>query len=85
MEEGFSESGKRCLQCGHYSVRAEEACFYCGGELSHVADIVQALMDMAFDQECEVRVIDGPASERLAKLGHIGALLRFKVGEPASK
>ncbi len=80
VTEGFAESGKRCRQCGHLTVREQEMCSYCGGELAPVMDIVQAVADQAFDQGCEVRFLDGQAGERLAKLGGIGALLRFRPG-----
>lgn len=75
VTEGFAEDGKRCRGCGHLTVYAEEECPYCGGPLAPVADIVQAIADLAFDQGCEVKFLEGEAGERL---GNIGALLRYR-------
>lgn len=78
VTEGFAEDGKRCRGCGHLTVYAEEECPYCGGSLAPVADIVQAIADLAFDQGCAVKFLEGEAGRRLAKLGSIGALLRYR-------
>jgi stalled ribosome rescue protein Dom34 len=42
-------------------------------------DIIEELADRAFEQGCTVYILDGAAGSRLAKLGDIGALLRFKL------
>jgi len=79
VNEGYTESGKRCSQCGNLTLRAESKCPYCDGQLEPVSDIVSEILDRAFVQDCDVKVLDGAVGERLAKMGRIGALLRFKV------
>lgn len=79
VNEGFSAPGKRCMECGHLTIRAEERCSYCGGELQPMEDIVDEIMDQAFAQGCQVRFITGGNKARMAQLGDIGALLRYTM------
>jgi peptide chain release factor subunit 1 len=79
VNEGFSAPGKRCTGCGHLTVRAQEQCPYCGGELQPMDDMVDEIIDQAFAQGCQVRFIAGSNQERLARLGDIGALLRYTM------
>ncbi len=79
VNDGYTEAGKRCIQCGNLTLRAEPRCPYCGGKLEPVPDVVSEILDRAFEQDCEVKVLDGDPGDRLASVGRIGALLRFKV------
>lgn len=79
VNDGYTEAGKRCIRCGNLTLRAEPHCPYCGGKLELVADIVSEILDRAFEQDCEVKVLEDGIGDRLKSLGHIGALLRFKV------
>jgi peptide chain release factor subunit 1 len=80
VRDGFAEPGKQCTHCGHLTLHEESTCPYCGGSLVVKEDIIQELADRAFEQGCAVYFLDGAAGNRLAKLGNVGALLRFKLG-----
>jgi peptide subunit release factor 1 (eRF1) len=79
VRDGFAAPGKQCTHCGHLTLHEDPNCPYCGGPLVVKEDIIEELADRAFEQGCAVYILDGAAGSRLAKLGDIGALLRFKL------
>ncbi len=79
LNEDFEAAGQRCLHCGHLTIRDDEVCSYCGGELEPVDDLVGEIIDIAYSQDCEVKFMRGDNAARLAEYGHIGALLRYAV------
>lgn len=79
VNEDFEAVGQRCLGCGHLTIRDDERCSYCEGELEPVAEIVAEIIDLAYNQDCEVKFMRGDNAALLAEYGHIGALLRYAV------
>jgi peptide chain release factor subunit 1 len=77
VNEDFAAPGNRCRHCGHLTVRAAEECPYCGSGLQPLDDVVDEVVEAAFRQDCQVKFVTGRSSKRLAKLGGIGALLRY--------
>lgn len=79
--DGFAESGYRCVSCGHVILREEDQCPYCSGELEYLDDVVAHIIDQTYEQGSDVVFISGDSNqERLEELGNIGALLRYQLG-----
>ncbi|MFQ5859075.1 MAG: Vms1/Ankzf1 family peptidyl-tRNA hydrolase [Anaerolineae bacterium] len=79
VNDGFAEPGYRCVSCGHIILREEDQCPYCSGELEHIDDVVALIIDQMYEQGSDVVFVAGDSNtERLAKLGNIGALLRYQ-------
>jgi peptide subunit release factor 1 (eRF1) len=81
VREGFAAPGKQCRHCDSLTLCEDSNCPYCGGSLLVRYDIVQESIDRALEQGCTIQMLNSAAGNRLAKLGDIGALLRFKLGE----
>ena len=79
VNDGFAEPGYRCVSCGHIILSEEEQCPYCSGELEYIDDVVAHIIDQVYEQDCDVVFVAGDSNvARLAKLGDIGALLRYQ-------
>lgn len=75
VDRGLQARGSRCGQCGALTIEIEGRCRYCEGELEPVADIVDEIVEEAFNQGCKIKFLaEGGA---LAEMGGVGALLRF--------
>jgi len=74
---GLRKEGQRCAQCGALTTEDRETCGYCGGELSIVPDVVEDVLQQAFDQGCQICSPEGELAEKLMEYGGIGALLRY--------
>jgi peptide chain release factor subunit 1 len=82
IDDQVRSSGVICARCEALSVQSdpENRCRYCGGEVRDLEDIVPALVTSAFNQGADVTVIDDDQQrEELARVGGIGALLRFRL------
>jgi peptide chain release factor subunit 1 len=66
--------GVRCPSCGHVAVEGER-CSACGAATERAPDLVEEAVEMALRQRCRVETVADGAG--LARLGGIGALLRF--------
>jgi peptide chain release factor subunit 1 len=66
--------GVRCPSCGHVAVEGER-CSACGSATERAPDLVEEAVEMALRQRCRVETVGDGAG--LARLGGIGALLRF--------
>jgi peptide chain release factor subunit 1 len=77
IQDGYARSGYRCKACSSLLAN-NTSCDYCGGATERVNDIVDAAIQEALQQGCNVKFItldDSP----LAAAGSIGALLRFRL------
>ncbi len=75
---GLRKEGQHCIQCGALTTEDDrEACGYCGGSLAAVPDVVEDILQQAFDQGCQICSPEGPLAQRLMESGGIGALLRY--------
>lgn len=80
VNDGFAEPGFQCVSCGHIILREEDQCPYCSGELMYMDDVVAHIIDQTYEQESDVVFVAGDANvARLAKLGDVGALLRYQL------
>ncbi len=76
-QKGFAPSGSRCQECASLQIDSGN-CQYCGGKLQPVSDIVDLAAQDVLNQGGSFKFISAPDSP-LAKSGHIGALLRFRL------
>ena len=74
VSDGFVAEGWRCDGCGILAAKGR-TCPTCGGEMDHVDDIVEEVVEQALLQSCHVEMCVGNADLDVA--GRIGALLRF--------
>jgi peptide chain release factor subunit 1 len=84
IDADLKASGVRCEQCGslHLSSDTENRCHYCQGEVTDLEDLIPAMVGSAFRQRADIVFVDeDDQREQLARLGGIGALLRFRLGD----
>jgi len=74
---GFRQEGARCAKCNALTSEERETCGYCGGDLVAVPDVVEDLLQQAFDQGCRICSPEGDVADELNAEGGIGALLRY--------
>ena len=74
IEKGFALKGWICEKCQIVEKGYNKACPYCGGKTSEV-DVIEELIEFAERMETRAEFIDG---KEIKKLGHVGALLRYK-------
>jgi peptide chain release factor subunit 1 len=70
----LTASGVRCGSCGHLDLQGER-CALCGAEVERTTDLVEEAVEAALRKGCRVETVLDDAG--LARLGGIGALLRF--------
>jgi hypothetical protein len=78
--DGFSKMGHLCPRCGDLSV-AFPRCPACHGPTETVFNVVEEMIERAFEAHCEVVRLLFPSP--LDNLGHIGAELSDTVPPPA--
>jgi peptide chain release factor subunit 1 len=74
VREGFTHPGRRCVSCNLLAVAAPR-CPYCHKEMVDVPDVVEEAIELAFQQRCEVEILD--PHPLLEKFGNIAGTLRF--------
>jgi peptide subunit release factor 1 (eRF1) len=74
VSSSLRAGGIRCPSCGHVAVQGER-CSACGSATERAPDLVEEAVEMALRQRCRVETVADGAG--LARLGGIGALLRF--------
>jgi peptide chain release factor subunit 1 len=74
VSDGYAESGWRCGSCGALAHLGRN-CPHCGGEMTHLDDVVEEAIEDALAQGVKVTICTGDAD--LDVLGRIGALLRY--------
>lgn len=75
--DGLRESGGRCAACGALCAEGCRACPWCGGTLTRIGDLIDALARQVIDAGGKVEVVRGEAARLLDPAGRIGAQLRF--------
>jgi peptide chain release factor subunit 1 len=85
VDSEIRSSGVICRECGAMSVTPGEGntCAYCQSkDIRDMDNVIPALITSAFQQGSAIAVIDDEAQkEQIARLGGIGAILRFRVDE----
>lgn len=79
VSQDFTAEAVECTNCRHLDTRMVRSCAICGGETHALADISDALVDMALRNGAEITFIKGDPD--LEKAGHIGALLRYRADQ----
>jgi len=74
---GLQKEGWRCTQCNALTSVDHGTCGYCEGELVLVPDVVEDMLQQAFDQGCKICSPEGAVADDLMATGGIGALLRY--------
>lgn len=69
-------AGIRCPSCGHLGLR-EPSCPACGSATEETSDLVEEAVESALRQRARVEVVPQGLAAELARVGGIGALLRF--------
>jgi peptide subunit release factor 1 (eRF1) len=68
-----------CPHCRHLDTRMVKSCAVCAHPTRHLADISDALVDLALRNGAEIRFVEG--DPHLEKAGHVAALLRFRADQ----
>ena len=74
VDSKMSTSGRRCPNCDFLGLD-ETTCPYCEKETEEVSDVVDELVQKAYNQRAKIEFVVG--SEKLSELGGVGAILRF--------
>jgi peptide subunit release factor 1 (eRF1) len=76
LGDKFEAPGVECINCGHLDFHMGESCAVCGQPVRQLSDIADALIGTAVRKGIEIIYVEQNAE--LEKVGHIGALLRFR-------
>ena len=68
-----------CPHCRHLDTRMVRQCAVCGHETRDLSDVTDALVDLALRNGADIQFIDN--DPELEKVGHVGALLRFRADQ----
>ena len=74
IEKGYKPRGWICENCQVVGEGVKASCPYCGKKTSEV-DILEEILEFAQRTDAE---IEFTGDEEISKLGHVGAILRFK-------
>jgi peptide chain release factor subunit 1 len=75
--DGLQKTGGQCHHCHAFCPDNCQVCPYCGGSLSPVKDLIDALARRVVEPGGKVEPVQGEAARKLACVGSIGAQLRF--------
>ncbi|MCC7130007.1 MAG: hypothetical protein B6D39_05585 [Anaerolineae bacterium UTCFX2] len=75
IRDGFRDPGLRCTGCGYVSIKAVEACPYCGGKMERIEDAVELAVQAVMLDGGEVEVLR--ADQKIKGFDQIGAILRY--------
>ncbi|GEM_PF-1131070 len=75
-DSDFQTDGYVCKNCNYISLKKDESCPYCGGEMFYYNDVTDEIIEYALKQGCELIEVVG--NQRLIEAGKIGAVLRFR-------
>jgi peptide subunit release factor 1 (eRF1) len=78
VEEGFTQKGAYCLDCGFMGLETG-TCPFCRNTMVPVPDIVDEAVATAINQNSQVIHINAECA--LKEIGSIGALLRYAAGK----
>jgi peptide subunit release factor 1 (eRF1) len=79
MTRSFKAEAVECPNCRHLDTRMVKNCAVCGQETRELADVSDALVDLALRNGADIRFIDGDPD--MEKSGHVAALLRFRADQ----
>lgn len=79
VDDSLRVSAWRCRECGTLRSAEAPACAACGGPLDRLEDVAEQAVQLAIQDNSQIRFIGG--CEGLRQAGGIGALLRFRAGE----
>ncbi|HLJ87307.1 MAG TPA: hypothetical protein VKZ53_10830 [Candidatus Angelobacter sp.] len=68
-----------CTRCGHFDTRMVRRCALCRNATKDVADIADALVDLALRNGADIVFVNGDSV--LEKSGRVGALLRYRADQ----
>lgn len=74
IEKNFKLRGWICENCQVVRTGLKKSCPYCGKKTSEV-DVLEEILEFAERTDAEIEFTD---NDEIAKLGHVGAILRFK-------
>jgi peptide subunit release factor 1 (eRF1) len=75
----FKAEAVECSNCRHLDTRMVKNCAVCAGKTRHLADVSDALVELALRNGAEIRFIDGDPD--LEKAGRVAAQLRFRADQ----
>jgi peptide subunit release factor 1 (eRF1) len=75
--DGLQKTGGQCARCSALCTNNCRTCPYCGGSLSPVKDVIDAVAQRVVELGAKVEPVQGKAAQELASVGGIGAQLRF--------
>ena len=76
VEEGFRAPGYHCETCDYVSAEEMPKCLFCSSDrIRPISDAVNWAVQKALQMGAHVEAV--PPNEELARVGHIGALLRY--------
>lgn len=75
----FKAEAVECPNCRHLDTRMVKSCAVCGQETRELADVSDALVDLALRNGAEIRLVDSDPD--MDKAGHVAALLRFRADQ----
>jgi peptide chain release factor subunit 1 len=76
LGDKFEAPGVECPNCGHLDFHMGESCAVCGQSVRQLSDMADVLIGNAVRKGIELIYVE--QNEELEKVGHIGALLRFR-------
>ena len=79
MTRSFRAEAVECPNCRHLDTRMVKSCAVCGQETRELADVSDALVDLALRNGADIRFIDGDPD--MEKRGQVAALLRFRADQ----
>lgn len=79
MTRSFKAEAVECPNCRHLDTRMVKNCAVCGQETRELADVSDALVDLALRNGADIRFMDG--DPEMEKSGHVAALLRFRADQ----
>jgi peptide subunit release factor 1 (eRF1) len=79
MTRSFRAEAVECPNCRHLDTRMVKSCAVCVQETRELADVSDALVDLALRNGADIRFIDGDPD--MEKRGQVAALLRFRADQ----
>ena len=79
MLRSFKAEAVECPNCRHLDTRMVKTCAVCAHATRALADVSDALVDLALRNGADIRFIDGDPD--MEKAGNVAALLRFRADQ----
>lgn len=75
VEKNFKKKGYICERCQILKIGSVKKCSNCGGDVSEV-DVIEEIIEFGKRTDVDIEFTD---DEEISNLGHIGAILRYKL------